>query len=292
MMQEMAGLGFTHVELSHGVRITLIPGVLKALEEGVVKVSSCHNFCPLPTGVMQAAPNLFEPSAHDKREQAQWVRHTKRSLDFAAQLGAGVLVCHLGRVTFAWFSPLRKVQKYLQQHPRASYADDPEWLRLRDRVMTRLRERRPPFWERMVANVHEVLEYAAQKGVRLGFENREKLGELPFDADFDPLFAALPAGAPVGYWHDTGHAAIKEALALIDHDQQLAHQAPRLLGCHLHDVDAALHDHLPIGTGRIDFARLRRHWRPEHRLVVELKPGTAPEAVIASRRAVEALLAS
>ena len=63
MLQEMADLGFKHVELSHGIRITLVPGILKALQEGVIKVSSLHNFCPLPAGMMHAAPNLFEPSA-------------------------------------------------------------------------------------------------------------------------------------------------------------------------------------------------------------------------------------
>ena len=50
--------------------------------------SSTHNFCPLPTGVVQAAPNLFEPSARESREHDQWLRHTKRSLDFAAQVKA------------------------------------------------------------------------------------------------------------------------------------------------------------------------------------------------------------
>jgi hypothetical protein len=77
MLAEMAALGFEYVELSHGVRITLVPGILKAVEAGVVKVSSTHNFCPLPTGVVQAAPNLFEPSAREHREHDQWLRHTR-----------------------------------------------------------------------------------------------------------------------------------------------------------------------------------------------------------------------
>ncbi len=63
MAREMADLGFSHIELSHGIRITLVPGILRAVEEGVVKVGSAHNFCPLPMGVFKAAPNLFEPSS-------------------------------------------------------------------------------------------------------------------------------------------------------------------------------------------------------------------------------------
>src|SRR5437667_8781693 len=96
MLQEMAALGFEWVELSHGIRITLVPGILRAVEEGVIKISSTHNFCPLPTGVNQAAPNLYEPSARFHQEHEQWLRHTKRSIDFAAQMKARVLVLHLG----------------------------------------------------------------------------------------------------------------------------------------------------------------------------------------------------
>src|SRR5688572_13665064 len=104
MLQEMAQLGFEHVELSHGIRITLVPGILRAVDEGVVKVRSTHNFCPLPTGIMRAAPNLFEPSSMDDGECNQWLRQTRRSIDFAAQLKASVLVCHLGSVRFWWFN--------------------------------------------------------------------------------------------------------------------------------------------------------------------------------------------
>ena len=82
-----------------------VPGILKAVEEGVVKVGSIHNFCPLPMGVSQAAPNFFQPSSPDSREREQWLRQTKRSIDFAAQVGASRLVCHLGSVRYFWLAP-------------------------------------------------------------------------------------------------------------------------------------------------------------------------------------------
>src|SRR5579871_2667104 len=77
MLKEIADLGFEYAELSHGIRIVLVPGILRAVEEGVIKIGSTHNFCPLPTGIVQAMPNLFEPSAPDRREHEQWLRHTK-----------------------------------------------------------------------------------------------------------------------------------------------------------------------------------------------------------------------
>src|SRR4051812_45125715 len=119
MLKEMAGLGFKYVELSHGIRITLVPGIIRGVEEGIVKISSTHNFCPLPTGVVQAAPNLFEPSVAEHREHDQWLRHTKRTIDFASQVKARAVVCHLGSVTFFWFNPARAVGAYLDKHPDA-----------------------------------------------------------------------------------------------------------------------------------------------------------------------------
>src|SRR5580658_10833822 len=124
MLREMAGFGFDYVELSHGIRITLVPGILKAVEEGVVKVGSTHNFCPLPMGAFQAAPNFFQPSSADSRERDQWLRQTKRSIDFAVQVGASLLVCHLGSVRYFWLLPERHMEAYLGAHPDAAKSGD------------------------------------------------------------------------------------------------------------------------------------------------------------------------
>ena len=100
------------------------------------------------------------------------------------------------------------------------------------------------------ASVNEMLDYAAQKGIKLGFENREKFEELPLDADYPEFLAGLPATAPVGYWHDTGHADIKEGMGLLQHRAHLEKLAPRTLGFHLHDVTPTGEDHHPLGAGR------------------------------------------
>lgn len=292
MLKEMAALGFEHVELSHGIRITLVPGIIRAVEEGVVKISSTHNFCPLPTGIVQAAPNLFEPSARERGEQEQWLRHTRRSIDFAAQIKAAAVVCHLGSVSFFWFNPARRVRQYLRDHPGAGRtADDKVYHALLQKSLAKLRKRMPPFWQQVKASIDAVLDYAAQKDVKLGFENREKFEELPLDADYAEFLAGFPTRAPVGYWHDTGHADIKEGMGLLRHREHLAQLAPRTIGFHLHDVSAHGHDHQPIGSGHIDFKMVSEFWRPQHLLTLELSPRVKVEDVRASKQRVEALLA-
>jgi sugar phosphate isomerase/epimerase len=292
MLQEMAGLGFEYAELSHGIRISLVPGILQALEDRVIKIASAHNFCPLPAGVLQAAPNLFEPSAREAREHYQWVRHTKRSLDFSAQVKAKILVCHLGSVIFFWFNPGAKIRKYVEQHEGFAPAEDKKYQALLAKSMAKLKERSPPFWEQTQASVKEILDYAAQKGVTLALENREKFEELPLDADFPAFLASLPLGAPAGYWHDTGHAHIKEQEGLLRHEDQLEKNASRLIGFHLHDVNAEGRDHQAVGSGKIDFRMVSRFWRPEQTLVLELSPRATEEDVRSSKARIEELMPS
>ena len=69
MLEEIRDLGFEYAELSHGIRISLLPGVFDAVNAGVIKISTLHNFCPLPIGVTHAAPNLYKFSSDDRRER-------------------------------------------------------------------------------------------------------------------------------------------------------------------------------------------------------------------------------
>jgi sugar phosphate isomerase/epimerase len=291
MLREMADLGFDRVELSHGIRITLVPGILKAVEEGVVKVGSTHNFCPLPMGAFQAAPNFFQPSSADSRERDQWLRQTKRSIDFAVQVGASLLVCHLGSVKYLWLQPDRHMAAYRESHLDAVKSADKAYRDLVEKAVGKLRRRMPPYWQRTQDCIRSVLDYAGEKNIRLGLENREAFEELPLDADFPGFLAGMPPASPAGYWHDVGHARLKEGMGLIDHRRQLEDNAARLLGFHLHDVDAEDRDHQEIGTGSVDFDMVSQFWRQEHLFVIELSPRVTTEGVVTSKARIDSLLA-
>jgi hypothetical protein len=102
--------------------------------------------------------------------------------------------------------------------------------------------------------------------------------------------ADFPAGAPVGYWHDTGHADIKEGMGLLNHRQHLESLAPRALGFHLHDVNAQGQDHQPVGAGHIDFEMVSSFWRPEHLLTLEFGPRVTVDDVKVSKERIEKLI--
>ena len=91
-------LGFTHIELGHGTRISLMPGIQKMHERGEVTFSSLHNFCPLPVEVTHASPDCYKFSANNARERARAVKQTLQTIDFAERLGAPFIVLHCGDV--------------------------------------------------------------------------------------------------------------------------------------------------------------------------------------------------
>src|SRR5579859_831192 len=96
MLREIRELGFDYAELSHGTRISLLPGILEAVDAAEIKISSLHNFCPLPIGVNNSAPNLYQFSAERPRERELALRYTLKTLELATRVKAAVVVLHLG----------------------------------------------------------------------------------------------------------------------------------------------------------------------------------------------------
>ncbi len=281
MIAEIAALGFEYAELSHGIRLSLVPGIVKALDEKLVRIRSTHNFCPLPPGVNTASPNLFLPTTADEKQAKQWERFTRRSIDFARQVGSSVLVTHMGAVTAGWRNPAKKVV-HLAENRRPTPADIAVLQREVTIAMGKIGKRRGEPMDRLVDRISSVLNYARDAGITIGAENREKIDELPFDADMLSFLEQFPAGSNIAYWHDCGHAHLKEKMGLINHEEHLRAHVARLAGFHVHDV-RGFKDHMPPGSGEIDFGMIAKFIRPEHIVVLELNPRLDPSEVVESR---------
>lgn len=292
MVQEMAALGFKRIELSHGIKICLVPGILQAVEEQLIEISSVHNFCPLPSSVQHAAPNLYQPSAVDQRELNLWDRYTLQTLDFAVRVGAPHVVMHSGSTWFFLTSPETKLDKWIDESELETLelAEDAGFLKQRKRAMKRVKSASRKAMQRINSSYERILPLAKERGLKLCLENREGMEEMPIDSEYPEFLAALPEPEHVGYWHDTGHAQIKHQFGLLDHRAHLSAMADRLLGFHLHDVSESGRDHQVPGTGTIDFKMVAEFVRPQHTLVLELSPKLTAEEVLASREYIGELL--
>src|SRR6202030_853681 len=98
MLHEIIDLGFKRIELGHGIRISLMPGIQKMFDEGEVEFSSLHNFCPLPVEVLGASPDCYQFSSAYSKERERAIRQTFQTIDFAERLGAPFVVMHLGEI--------------------------------------------------------------------------------------------------------------------------------------------------------------------------------------------------
>jgi len=287
MMREIADFGFSHAELSHGIRVTLVPGILKAVEEGFIKISSTHNFCPLPAGVSTPAPNLYQPSSPADSERALWRRHTIASLEFAQRVGAHVLVTHLGSVFFFLLDPARKIEALEDALEFNTLRENAEFQEEISTLLVKLRKAAPKHYARIQDCLADLTAKAQAAGVKFACENREGLLELPLDEHMDAFLASVDDLAVCGGWHDTGHACIKHQKGVIDHAAFLEKNHARLLGFHLHDVSAEGKDHQPIGTGLVDWKMVRKYVRPEQLLTIELSPKLTKEQMLESKAFIE-----
>ncbi len=272
MLREIRDLGFEYAELSHGTRISLVPGIMEAVDAGEIKISTLHNFCPLPMGVNHAAPNLFKFSAENDRERELDHRHTLKTLDFAVRMKAKLVVLHLGSIEMKDYN-----DKLLALVERKE-TDTPKYRKLCQEMEEKREAKKEAYFERMKESLKKLVPEAESRGLLLGAENREALEELPIESDYPFMFREINSPS-LRYWHDTGHAQIKENLGFINHAAHLQSLADRLAGFHIHDVQFPGRDHCTPGSGMIDFAGLKPMVKPEHIKVFELSPGLTVEQV-------------
>ena len=270
MLREIRDLGFEYAELSHGTRISLLPGIMDAYDAGEMKFSSLHNFCPLPMGVTFSAPNLYKFSAESERERELAVRYTLKTLEFAARLKAPVVVLHLGSIEMREYT-----DKLLEMLDRDE-GESPKYEDLCEELMEKRDRRKAKAIACLYDTLRKILPEAERRGLKLGCENREALEEIPLETDFPALFRDLPSPA-LAYWHDTGHAQIKDNLGFIEHAAHLESMRDKLYGFHIHDVQFPGRDHCAPGTGMIDFAALKPFVKPGHVKVFEFNPHMAVE---------------
>lgn len=272
MLREIRDLGFEYAELSHGIRISLVPGILEAVNAGEIKISSLHNFCPLPLGVNNAAPNLYEFSDERERQRELAIKHTLKTFEFAERVKAPLVVLHLGSIEMKDYTG--KLSEMLERGKKNS----PKYEKLCAEISKVRDAKKEKFFERTKETLRKILPEAEKRGLKLGCENRQAIEEIPVESDFQFLFKEISSPNLV-YWHDCGHAQIKENLGFINHRLHLESLHEKLAGFHIHDVQFPARDHAAPGAGTVDFATLKPYVKPEHIKVFELSPSLPTEAV-------------
>ena len=242
-------LGFDLIELDHGIRMSLIPGIQKMFDTGEVRFSSLHNFCLLPAEAAVASPDCYKFSAASAEERERAVTQAFQAVDLAGQLNAPFVVLHLGQVNMPPITDrliaMAKAGEYLSRN----------YVKLKIKVVQERERDSPQYLQHVKDCLRRVIEYAGSKGVRLGIESRRAYEEIPTERELGKLLGEMNS-PQLGYWHDFGHSQIKENLGFIDHAEWLRSIGPRAFGCHVQDCVWPARDRQPPFTGGIDFEKL------------------------------------
>lgn len=161
-------------------------------------------------------PTLLEENATDRGRRADFLR---RSIDLAAELGAGVVSLWSGAVPSE------------DGIPRDS-------------------ER---FWDRLCAELAPVLAHAIERKVELAFEPEPGMFVERPKGYFELLRRLGDAGDDLGLCLDVGHLLVTGDLPVGDVIRECA---PHLVHVHLDDIAGGVHEHKMFGQGDLDLCEV------------------------------------
>ena len=267
MLAALKNLDITGIELSYRISEDLYHEIKNPLKHSGLKVVSVHNYFPIPSARSDSkgSGDLFLLSSPQKEERQNAIRFTTRSIEHAGELGAAAVVLHCGVVEMN--NEIQVLYKYFNSKRLDS---EEAKIFIRSKLKER-KSRKPKHMDSLLASLDRLVSVAEKQGVLLGLENRYHYHELPGPDDFRLIFDTFK-NAPIGYWHDTGHAHANETLGFIPKNALLQNYADQLIGVHLHDA-IGLDDHTPPGSGEIDFPALKPFLKADTIKVIELKPG-------------------
>ncbi len=276
---EARELGFEWIEVSHGTKISLLPGLLDAVAAGEIKVSSLHNFCPPPVEVLMDAPDVYEFTSEKAWERERAISLTKKTLAMATRFGTDRVVVHLG------CARVRSITEKLESMALQGQLYSRDYSDLKLKLVAQRDQASARALDRVRAAFAELLPVCEKEGVRLGIETRSHYEQIPNQREMQKLMAEYADCPWIGTWHDFGHVQRQANLALVDHAQYLSEIAPRLLGCHVHDVRWPMKDHrAPLSTGGVDLANLLPLVPAGVPLIWEMSPANRRHEVVEALR--------
>lgn len=268
MIEEIVDLGFSTIELSHGMTVTKVPGVRKAFERGLFTCSGVHNYFPSPVEVMIDAPDAYEFTSHRDFERHRAMEMSLRTLELAAEFKAGYVVLHMGSVPLNPAKWSKRLTTMVSEGKQMS----PEYAKAKLAFVKKREKIGPLYFHRAVQALSKLADRARELGLKLAVESRSHFEDVPTEREMIALQQHFNDDPHVGYWHDFGHVQLKHNLGLLDHLEWLERVSPWLIGGHVHDVQWPARDHRTPFSGTLAYESILPFFPPGCPLVWELSP--------------------
>ncbi len=276
-------LGFEQIELNFTITKTEVEEIADLVQKGVIRISSLHNYCPMPEvpGVEEVMPDYFSLSSLNEEERAKAISLTKLTIDNAKRLNAAAVVLHTGKVEMEHSS------RFLINWYEKGLKDTTAFQKFKKEMIEERTLKSEPFFKKMRESLKVLSDYAQKRNIILGVENRYYYQEIP---SFEEMGIVLDEfkNTNVFYWHDVGHAYIMENLGLGTYRSHLEKYGTRIGGVHLHDV-VGIEDHQAPLKGKVDFTQLKPYIKAETVKVMEIHPPATEDELKKAKKYLEEL---
>lgn len=273
MIQEILEMGFTCVELGYDTRVDKLAGIRRMVAEKAVRVNSLHNFCPVPVTAPQAHPEIYTFVHADRRIRELAVQQTIRTVEFAAELGARVVVTHCG------YAEVRAGTRDLMDAFARTGLFSPQYEAVKSRLQLERDKRSAACVAQLEEALTALLPHLEQHRVVLALENLPSWEAVPNEIEFERL--ARRFNSPwIRYWHDIGHGKIRDNMGFVNVERWFERLLPHLAGMHVHDVSNKLQDHTMPPRGEVDFTFFTPHVQRDIVRVIEPRTSTPRAEVV------------
>ncbi|MBF0548964.1 MAG: sugar phosphate isomerase/epimerase [Deltaproteobacteria bacterium] len=273
LLTAMDESGVEALELEYRISSPVFNQLVPLLRTSHRPITSIHNFCPTPPDVPpeKASGDLFSLASLDQDVRKEAIKWTTRTLEKANDLEVEVVVLHLGQVDMDTNLPEVRTAVFNKE-----ITIEEARLRLAGPVPER-QAKVPKHLDAVLFSLDRLVNAATRLHVQLGLENRNHLRNIPTYEELDLILQTF-AGAPLGYWHDIGHAQVGELIGGPSQLETLEKYKGRTLGLHLHDTEG-FRDHLAPGCGEVNFEGLAKHLKDIPRRVIEVSRRVTAEEV-------------
>jgi sugar phosphate isomerase/epimerase len=283
IVREILQLGLESVELEYRITESIYQQMKPHLQKHL-KVNSIHNYFPKPVDLSgkKGSGDLFLLSSTDKDERQRAVQYTIRTIEHAHDIEARAIILHLGRVGIPGVTPT------LSERYHGGKRKEKEDIHRMEEQRQERESGQLKNFDAVLRSLDVLNREAERKDIFLGIENRYHFHEIPNFEEIGIILSEFQGGN-IGYWHDVGHATAQENVGFTPQADLLDTYGDELLGIHLHDAKG-LDDHLPPGSGEVNFEEILSFLKPSHIKVLEIHPKVDRKDLIEGIENIKSLL--
>ena len=256
LVEEVLSLGFEALELGYNLNDNQAKDIKELSERGDIDIDSVHAYCPVPIGAPHGYPELYLLASLDEDERVMARIMIEKTLNFAAEMGAKAVVLHAGRIF------LRTLLSNLNTYTLADAIgaeggnDGEHYIKLLGKAVKRRQSRVQKYFDGFCLSLDTLLPQFEELGVTLSLENLPSIEAFPDMPEMMMLKERFNTPA-LAYWHDIGHGQVREFFGWERHVEVVETLLPVTRGIHIHDAQPLFDDHLPPGTGGVEFDLLK-----------------------------------